>query len=162
MYIHPDYMDPSRRPQFRKTFDIYGLGIVLIELACWKKIDEVLQLPSEPELVDDQTVAGADEEGDDDDFKNDTPASPTDSKPKPSIKAIRNIRPQILDPKSGVLDQVEAAMGGKYRDAVYACVKGMEAFGLGEDKDQANPLIGTLLQQAFITQVVDPLMSIQV
>ena len=37
-YIHPDYLGSKRNLGYRKTYDIFSLGIILIELAYWKPI----------------------------------------------------------------------------------------------------------------------------
>ena len=40
IYKHPEYRGRQRRP-FRKQFDMYGLGCVLLELAYWKPLVEI-------------------------------------------------------------------------------------------------------------------------
>ena len=42
LYRHPDYQGSGRRPMYRKTYDIYSLGILMLELAYWKSIDGIL------------------------------------------------------------------------------------------------------------------------
>ncbi|EME85553.1 uncharacterized protein MYCFIDRAFT_150621 [Pseudocercospora fijiensis CIRAD86] len=130
-YIHPDY---SRGNRFRKTYDIYSIGIILIELACWKPISQVLSELSK---------------------KDGHPQTKGSHRPQ-------STRDKILDPEQGVMALVEQSMGGKYATAVQACIEGMPAFGLSEDKDQADALISGLLQHAFIRVVVNPLQSIVV
>ncbi|THW93691.1 hypothetical protein D6D15_02262 [Aureobasidium pullulans] len=43
LYCHPDYLDQGRKTGYRKSYDIYSLGIILIEVAHWKPIDQILQ-----------------------------------------------------------------------------------------------------------------------
>jgi hypothetical protein len=43
LYCHPAYLDENRKSGYRKAYDIYSLGIILIEIALWKPIDQVLQ-----------------------------------------------------------------------------------------------------------------------
>ncbi|THY17772.1 hypothetical protein D6D01_07425 [Aureobasidium pullulans] len=43
LYCHPDYLDQDRKAGYRKSYDIYSLGIILIEVAHWKPIDQILQ-----------------------------------------------------------------------------------------------------------------------
>lgn len=43
-YIHPEYLDLSENGGFKRTYDIYSLGIILIELAYWKPIGEIMGL----------------------------------------------------------------------------------------------------------------------
>ncbi|KAI8314995.1 hypothetical protein K4K59_001983 [Colletotrichum sp. SAR11_240] len=44
LYRHPQVqlMNPAERERFRKTFDIYSLGVLFVELAHWKPVDKVL------------------------------------------------------------------------------------------------------------------------
>jgi hypothetical protein len=46
MYRHPSTQGQGFGPResFRKSFDIYSLGVVLVELASWQTIDKVLDL----------------------------------------------------------------------------------------------------------------------
>lgn len=60
MYRHPRMhgLGPwEGRQGFKRTFDIYSLGIVLVEIANWLPIDEVLEL-GDPKALDDSTLAG--------------------------------------------------------------------------------------------------------
>ncbi|KAG9848046.1 hypothetical protein KCU98_g5416, partial [Aureobasidium melanogenum] len=43
LYCHPGYLDSGRKKGYRKSYDIYSLGIILIEIAHWKPIDRILQ-----------------------------------------------------------------------------------------------------------------------
>jgi hypothetical protein len=43
LYCHPTYLDADKKSGYRKSYDIYSLGIILIEIALWKPIDQVLQ-----------------------------------------------------------------------------------------------------------------------
>jgi hypothetical protein len=42
-YVHPDYLEDHRAAGYRQIYDIYSLGIVLIELAYWQPIDRILK-----------------------------------------------------------------------------------------------------------------------
>ena len=44
IYQHPNIQgaDAETRQYYRKTFDIYSLGVVLLEIALWKSIDEIV------------------------------------------------------------------------------------------------------------------------
>jgi len=42
LYVHPYYQNRSVKVTYRKTFDIYSLGIVLLEIAYWKNIADVV------------------------------------------------------------------------------------------------------------------------
>ena len=59
MYRHPRMhgLGPwEGRQGFKRTFDIYSLGVVLVEIANWSSIEEVLEL-GDPKKVDDTTLA---------------------------------------------------------------------------------------------------------
>ena len=59
MYRHPRThgLGPwEGRQGFKRTFDIYSLGIVLLEIANWQTIDEVLAL-GDPKTLDDAVLA---------------------------------------------------------------------------------------------------------
>jgi hypothetical protein len=43
LYCHPNYLYAGRKGGYRKSYDIYSLGIVLVEIALWKPIDQILQ-----------------------------------------------------------------------------------------------------------------------
>jgi hypothetical protein len=42
LYRHPDYQGTEAKGVYRKTFDIYSLGVVLLEIGYWKTIDQIL------------------------------------------------------------------------------------------------------------------------
>ena len=44
LYVHPNYQGSGRRPTYRKTYDIYSLGIVMLELAYWKAIHKIMRI----------------------------------------------------------------------------------------------------------------------
>ncbi|KAI9700872.1 MAG: hypothetical protein M1836_002242 [Candelina mexicana] len=45
VYRHPSTHGDSPRTNYKKTFDIYSLGIVLLEIAYWQPIDKILSIP---------------------------------------------------------------------------------------------------------------------
>ena len=60
MYRHPRThgLGPwEGRQGFKRTFDIYSLGVVLVEIANWETIDVVLKI-ADPSSLDDATLAG--------------------------------------------------------------------------------------------------------
>lgn len=44
LYVHPNYQGYEAKGTYRKTFDIYSLGIILLEIAYWKRIEDVLDI----------------------------------------------------------------------------------------------------------------------
>jgi hypothetical protein len=41
-YRHPDLRDENSRPEYRKQYDIYALGVLLIEIARWKPLHKLV------------------------------------------------------------------------------------------------------------------------
>ena len=44
LYVHPNYQGYEAKGTYRKTFDIYSLGIILLEIAHWKRIETILDI----------------------------------------------------------------------------------------------------------------------
>lgn len=44
LYVHPNYQGYEAKGTYRKTFDIYSLGIILLEIAHWKRIEDILDI----------------------------------------------------------------------------------------------------------------------
>ena len=47
LYVHPDYQGWNARGSYRKTFDIYSLGIIFLEIAYWKPIEAIIGIDPE-------------------------------------------------------------------------------------------------------------------
>jgi serine/threonine protein kinase len=45
-YVHPNYQASNARGTYKKTYDIYSLGIVLLELAYWQPIQTIMGIPN--------------------------------------------------------------------------------------------------------------------
>ena len=46
IYRHPDSLN-QEKPQSRKNYDVYSLGVVLVEIAYWKRLDEIVKIPAD-------------------------------------------------------------------------------------------------------------------
>jgi hypothetical protein len=44
VYCHPLYQSAGPKQPFQKTFDIYSLGLVLLEIAFWKPVESIMGL----------------------------------------------------------------------------------------------------------------------
>jgi hypothetical protein len=44
LYVHPDYQGLGTKSTYRKTFDIYSFGIILLEIARWSKIEHIVDV----------------------------------------------------------------------------------------------------------------------
>ncbi|KAL9011733.1 MAG: hypothetical protein Q9173_003441 [Seirophora scorigena] len=53
LYVHPNYQGSGTKRLYRKTFDIYSLGIVLLEIALWQPIEQIMGLDMESVLFED-------------------------------------------------------------------------------------------------------------
>jgi hypothetical protein len=42
-YCHPHTQDSKKKKAFRRTFDVYSLGIILLEIACWKPAKRIFE-----------------------------------------------------------------------------------------------------------------------
>ncbi|KAL8732862.1 MAG: hypothetical protein Q9166_002463 [cf. Caloplaca sp. 2 TL-2023] len=51
LYVHPDYQCHSKLGTYRKTFDIYSLGIVLLEIAFWRPIEDIMELDMDADNI---------------------------------------------------------------------------------------------------------------
>lgn len=48
MYRHPAYQGMGPKKNYQKTYDIYSLGVVLLEIAFWKPIESIMGLEGQP------------------------------------------------------------------------------------------------------------------
>lgn len=57
LYVHPDYQGSGTKGTYRKTFDIYSLGIVLLEIAVWTRIENIVGI-QDPEAAETEELKG--------------------------------------------------------------------------------------------------------
>ena len=57
LYVHPDYQGSGTKGTYRKTFDIYSLGIVLLEIAVWTKVENIVGI-RDPEAAETEELKG--------------------------------------------------------------------------------------------------------
>jgi hypothetical protein len=164
LYVHPDYLGHKRQFGFLKTYDMYSLGVILVEIAYWQPISVIHRLTTPVT----QDSAGQELE--------------------PAISDIRMFRQQILSGENEILDHISMTMGESYMAATKACLQGISGLGLqtsdengGEladgqtdtsaggqagaiehDVDQADVQVAADLQQGFIDHVIDVLKCISV
>lgn len=136
IYCHPDYRLQDHG--YKRSYDFYSLGIILLELAYWQTASAI------PEIL---------------------PDSETSSQllGSPQYRHVDGRQPTVRDcilHDMRVLDGVRHTMGGKYTQAVETCIKGVEVLGMDPNLDETDKSVGDLLQQAFIRLVVDNLSSI--
>jgi hypothetical protein len=116
----------------RKTYDIYALGLLLLEIVCWKPLHEILKLEKHLDDLGYEETSGI-------------------------RKMLLETNPDILnDLKISVGEKLH----GVIKKCVVA--HGAEGFGVEEDEDQDSGAVGLRLQDAFMKDAVDVLKSIRV
>jgi hypothetical protein len=139
LYRHPSTQNAGLGPReaYRKSFDVYSLGVILVELAHWKTVDRVLGI---------DLGAGAHE------------GAPR-ARPRP--KTAAGVRDRLLDELQ--VAALGAAMGEAYERAAWKCLAGGAELGieLGED-EICDGRVAARLSMAFYEEVVKKLEEIKV
>lgn len=146
MYTHPKYLETLSG--FRKTYDIYSLGIILVELAYWQPIERIIAVSESVEQVRPETPVAKD------------PA--TDGQASRIRVSSRGVQKRLLMANSPFLRYIEINMGEKYFQATKACLQGGSLLGLQPLDDQSDIRVSARLRQCFIDEVVEPLKAIEV
>ncbi|EGZ68617.1 hypothetical protein NEUTE2DRAFT_160907 [Neurospora tetrasperma FGSC 2509] len=150
----------------RKTYDLYSLGLVLLEIGHWKPLDEILGLKeSEPSPSFDQTVVP----------ERDQTVVPERKPPSVSLSDSKKARdwllgtlfdaPFIKAKKLNPLRELRNLMGDKYTRAVERCLwaHGEKGFGVEDLPDQSRDSgVGIRLQEAFTKYVIEELQGVNV
>jgi serine/threonine protein kinase len=120
LYRHPKTQSFIRvdkdRETFRKSFDIYALGIVLIEIATWTTIDKIIAPKPDPK-------------------PNQKPDSKPDQKSVIKPAVMKEIRNKLLNEPT-YLGQVQFNVGSKYMNIVRCCLTGPDAFGIEPSREK--------------------------
>lgn len=144
---------PTQRNS-KKTYDLYSLGLVLLEIAHWQKLHQLMEFPQQ--------------------YRNkDTLEEPRPAVPLGKSKMVRDwllgdkgeeSAPFVLAGRPNPLKELGNITGDRYRRAVERCLwaHGEKGFGVEEAADQSNDSnVGIMLQEAFTKHVVEELASIQ-
>ncbi|TKA65259.1 hypothetical protein B0A49_06848 [Cryomyces minteri] len=142
VYCHPSYQKSDHRGGFRKTYDMYSIGIILLEIAYWKPADHLFELENSKTTT-----------------TNLTPASAEGAVSTSSAK-LQDVRSRLLTGESDLLENVRVTMGERYHNAVKACIQGLEYFKLPKSAIETDPVVSAYLQQAYLRLVVDTLDTI--
>lgn len=154
MYVHPDYLGPKRSEGYMKTYDMYSLGVILLEIAYWQPIDHILVPHAQPA----RTPVNGDCDGASNVGRGDVEIP---RKKRPTVSQIEKFRDRILA-EPDILGRVVETMGDAYAKATRVCITGMADFGLSEDEDQTALEVGAYIQALFVEEVVDVLKGIRV
>jgi hypothetical protein len=136
----------------KKTYDLYSLGLVLLEIAHWEKLYTVMRLGEKAK------------------------AKAADPKvPNVPLEESRMVRDWLLGVKTGApfeaagrpnpLKELRNIAGDRYWKVVERCLwaHGEKGFGVEELAEQSNDSdVGVLLQEAFTVNVVEELHSVQI
>jgi hypothetical protein len=136
----------------KKTYDLYSLGLVLLEIAHWEKLHTVMRLGEKAK------------------------AKAADPKvPNVPLEESRMVRDWLLGVKTGApfeaagrpnpLKELRNIVGDRYWKVVERCLwaHGEKGFGVEELAEQSNDSdVGVLLQEAFTVHVVEELHSVQI
>lgn len=124
LYRHPQTQSGTHSGGFLKSFDLYALGIVMLEIAYWQPIEQVLHIDM------------------------------ADLRPRHALAVRRRLLAQEPFQHEGFQAHVRAHLGVAVESVIWACLRGPNGFGLAEDCDEREAGVGANLQWAFGEQVV--------
>ncbi|KAK4154347.1 prion-inhibition and propagation-domain-containing protein [Chaetomidium leptoderma] len=135
----------------RKTYDLYSLGLVLLEIAHWEKLHKLMHLGEKAKKGSDPKI------------------------PNVPLEESKMVRDWLLGVKSGApfeaagrpnpLKELRNIAGDRYWKVVDRCLwaHGEKGFGVEDLADQTNDSdVGVLLQEAFTEHVVEELGSVHI
>jgi len=163
-YSHPGYLGTQNRQKgYRKTYDIYSLGIILLEIGHWKPAEVILGFrPNDAKEEHIGTETRANEQSPLVSKGNSRDGNGCLPKSQPNLSKVCERLLEGEENDSNPLEDIKCTMGERYYSALRACLVGMDAFGLNDDLPQSDPQIAALLQQAYLRVVVDVLESISI
>ncbi|KAK4043160.1 prion-inhibition and propagation-domain-containing protein [Parachaetomium inaequale] len=136
----------------RKTYDLYGLGLVLLEIAHWEKLHKLMHLG--------EKTKGGKEGG---------------KVPDVPLEESKTVRDWLLGVKPGApfeaagrpnpLKELRNIAGDRYWKVVERCLwaHGEKGFGVEEMAEQSNDSdVGVQLQEAFTQHVVEELHAVHI
>ncbi|EGS19875.1 uncharacterized protein CTHT_0043660 [Thermochaetoides thermophila DSM 1495] len=155
----------------RKTYDMYSLGLVMLEIAHWERLQNLMWLhdaPRDSDQSDDTSKKGKK-------FIANIGMGKEKLLPNVTLDESKGVRDWLLDIREGApfraagrpnpLQALRHVAGDLYFHAVLRCIwaHGPNGFSVEELDDQSNDSdIGVQLQEAFMRYVVEPLRSVQI
>lgn len=142
LYRHPELLKDASASTTRlqKSHDIYSLGIILLEIAFWQPIEEVMEIAM------------------------------TQKSARSSIHKIQerilDRSSQNAAGKQNTMDKLEARIGEVYAEVVIRCVQRGEAIGIHEDAGgpevKRNVEIEVEMQHVFFKDILSKLQKLSV
>jgi hypothetical protein len=148
---HPEYQGSGRKQPYRKRFDVYGLGIVLLEIAFWRRIEDIVDYPAD--IVPDFTGMEEDEVK--------KLKAELAKKVKTQVAKAETLKAKLENPKSKEMNSIKTNFGEKYHGAVLSCIQGPKAFGVDDTEEEMDILVGMKFQRGFTDLVVNALAEIR-
>jgi hypothetical protein len=136
IYRHPNAQKEvaERRPtknHYQKTYDIYSLGVVMMEIALWQPIHGVLKIKNLGEMKASETK-----------------------------KVRKKLLGDDDEEPSEFLNAVGGNVGEVFEEVIRVCLAASAAFGLRADDDQTSEAVGLKIQEQFFEKVVERLKTI--
>ncbi|CAI6340478.1 unnamed protein product [Periconia digitata] len=127
---------------FKKSYDIYALGVILLEIAYWKPIERIVGIkdlerakPRETFRVRESLLSGGEGSG----------------------KGEKGV-----NVGNDVLGYVRSHLGDTIERVIRACLEGPVAFGVVEGEDERREEVGATLQRGFYERVVAELGKVRI
>jgi hypothetical protein len=142
LYRHPEHLKDASAstPRSQKLHDVYSLGIILLEIAFWQPIEEVMEIAMGQKSA------------------------------RSSIHKIQgrilDRGSQTTTGKQSTMARLEAQAGEAYAEVVRRCVQGGEAIGIssnaGGAKTKRNVEMEVEMQQVFFEEILSKLQKLSV
>ncbi|KAI9372817.1 hypothetical protein BJX61DRAFT_542327 [Aspergillus egyptiacus] len=141
VYRHPAAQSSCPDQQYQKSYDLYSLGIAMIEIAYWKRLEDILELGSLQDLR------------------------------PPALQGIKRRLLGYRDTPNGneldgsslrstYLETVSTAAGEAYRDMVEICLRSDE-IELSNSGNESRGTIGIRLQRFMDSVVIRKLRQLE-
>lgn len=152
IYRHPSVQgqDPTdgstEHEGFNRHHDIYSLGIIMLEIAEWRPIEDITRRCGR----DSQMSFTFEPEG-------------NPGKRSLSAADVLNTRStllRLLEPPER--SRLAAFVGVSIARAIWSCIEGQQTFGAGDEGLGEDGIVGAKIQARFFTAIIKPLFSVHI